>query len=80
VTEQFTSFPQSQEVRHGNVQIWSPDFASFVLSRECRLIVDICLWPYSPFVGPCPLFRFLNPLRSRQDSLDGGSARRKAAT
>jgi hypothetical protein len=33
-----------------------------------------------PFVGPEPLFQFLEPLRSRYDSLDGGSACRKAAT
>jgi hypothetical protein len=31
-----------------------------------------------PF-GPRPLFQFLNPIHSRYDSLDGGSARRKAA-
>jgi hypothetical protein len=31
-------------------------------------------------VGPWPLFQFLNPIHSRQDSLDGGSARRKTAT
>jgi hypothetical protein len=27
-----------------------------------------------PFVGPCPLFRFLNPIHNLQESLDGGSA------
>jgi hypothetical protein len=32
------------------------------------------------FVGPWPLFYFLNPIHSREDSLDGGSARRKATT
>jgi hypothetical protein len=32
-----------------------------------------------PF-GPRPLFQILNPIHSRQDSLDGGSARRKVAT
>jgi hypothetical protein len=32
------------------------------------------------FVGYWPLFRFLNPIHSRYDSLDGGSARHKAAT
>jgi hypothetical protein len=31
-------------------------------------------------VGPWPLFQFLNLIHSRQESLDGGSARRKAAT
>jgi hypothetical protein len=33
---------------------------------------------YIPF-GPWMLFQFLNSIHSRQDSLDGGSARRKAA-
>jgi hypothetical protein len=33
-----------------------------------------------PFVGPWTLFKFLDLLHHRQDSLDGGSARRKAAT
>jgi hypothetical protein len=32
------------------------------------------------FVGPWPLFQFLDPMHIRQDSLDGGSARRKAST
>jgi hypothetical protein len=32
------------------------------------------------FVGPWPLFQFLNPTHSRQDSLDGGTVLRKAAT
>jgi hypothetical protein len=33
-----------------------------------------------PFVGPWPIFQFLDPIRGRQDSLDGGWARRKAST
>jgi hypothetical protein len=33
-----------------------------------------------PFVRPWPLFQFRNPIHSRYDSLDGGSARSKAAT
>jgi hypothetical protein len=32
-----------------------------------------------PFVGPLPLFQFRHLLHSRLDSLDGGSAHRKAA-
>jgi hypothetical protein len=32
------------------------------------------------FVGPWPLFQFLDPVHSRYDSLGRGSARRKAAT
>jgi hypothetical protein len=31
------------------------------------------------FVGPWPLIQFLDPIHSRYDSLDGGSARRNAA-
>jgi hypothetical protein len=30
--------------------------------------------------GPWPLFQFPNPIHSRQNFFDGGSARRKAAT
>jgi hypothetical protein len=33
-----------------------------------------------PFVGPWPLFKFLDFLHSRHDPLDGGSPRRKATT
>jgi hypothetical protein len=33
-----------------------------------------------PFVGPWPLFQFLDLLQSQPNSLDGGSARHKAAT
>jgi hypothetical protein len=33
-----------------------------------------------PFDRPWSLFQFLNSIQNRQDSLDGGSARRKAAT
>jgi hypothetical protein len=33
-----------------------------------------------PYVGSWLLFQFLDPIHSRQDSLDGGSAGRKAAT
>jgi hypothetical protein len=33
-----------------------------------------------PFVGPWSIFQVRNPLHSQYDSLDGGSARRKAAT
>jgi hypothetical protein len=38
------------------------------------------LWLYSPFAGSWSLFQFLNPIQSRLESLDGGSARRKVAT
>jgi hypothetical protein len=43
------------------------------------LSLSLSLWLYSPFVGHWPLFQFLNPIHSRQHSMDGGSARRKAA-
>jgi hypothetical protein len=33
-----------------------------------------------PFVGPWPLFQFPNPTLCQYESLDVGSARRKAAT
>jgi hypothetical protein len=33
-----------------------------------------------PFVGHWPLFQFLDPILSRYDPLDGGSACRKAST
>jgi hypothetical protein len=33
-----------------------------------------------PFIGPWPPFHFLDPVHSQQDSLDGGSDRRNAAT
>jgi hypothetical protein len=33
-----------------------------------------------PFVGYWPLFYFLNPIHSRYDTLDGGSALCKAST
>jgi hypothetical protein len=33
-----------------------------------------------PFVGPFQLFKCLNPVQNRMDSLDGASARRKAST
>jgi hypothetical protein len=33
-----------------------------------------------PFVGPRPLFQFLDPIHIRSDFLDRGSARHKAST
>jgi hypothetical protein len=42
--------------------------------------VYLCLsMTLQSFVGPWPLFQFLNSVHSRLDSLDGGPARRKAA-
>jgi hypothetical protein len=40
------------------------------------LLLFIIIMLLQPFVGPWPLFQFLDP----QDSLDGGSVHRKAAT
>jgi hypothetical protein len=45
------------------------------LKRERDIIMVL-----QPFVGPLLLFQFLDLLHSRYDSLDGGSARLKAAT
>jgi hypothetical protein len=44
------------------------------------IYLSIYLWLYSSFAGSWPLFQFLNPIRSKYDSLDGGSDCRKAAT
>jgi hypothetical protein len=41
------------------------------------IIINMAL---QPFVGPWPLFEFLDPIHSQYDSLDGGSARHKAST
>jgi hypothetical protein len=38
------------------------------------------LWLYSPLLGFSRSFHFLDPVHSRHDSLDGGSAERKAST
>jgi hypothetical protein len=35
---------------------------------------------YGPYVGPWPIFQFSNLIHGQKDSLDGGSARRKAST
>jgi hypothetical protein len=43
-------------------------------------IIIIIIITVQPFVGPWPLFQFLDPIHSRSVVLDGGSARRKAAT
>jgi hypothetical protein len=47
---------------------------------ERRSINVYLFMALQPFFGPWPLFQFLDLLHSRLDSLDGGSARRKAAT
>jgi hypothetical protein len=53
----------------------------FSVAPNCAIIPFILLISiYSPFVGPLLFFRFTNLIHSRWDSLDRGSARRKAAT
>jgi hypothetical protein len=44
------------------------------------VVVVVVVVALQPFVGPWPLFQFLDPIHSRYNSLDEGSARRKAAT
>jgi hypothetical protein len=64
------------------------DWYIFVFDRKNKthiwqygwLSIYIYLWLYSPLLGLGGFFSFLIFLRSRYDSLDGGSARRKAAT
>jgi hypothetical protein len=41
---------------------------------------QIFLWLYNPLLDLGRFFQFLNPIHSRWDSLDGGSAHRKAVT
>jgi hypothetical protein len=47
----------------------------------CNVILHaiIIVAPH-PFIGTWPLFKFLNSIRTRYDSSDGGSARCKVAT
>jgi hypothetical protein len=52
----------------------------FLFQSPLALCLSIYLWLYSLLFGLGRLFSFLIFLHSRQDSLDGGSARRKAAT
>jgi hypothetical protein len=44
------------------------------------IIIIIIIMALQPFVGPWQLSQFLDSIHSRYDSLDGGSARRKAST
>jgi hypothetical protein len=44
---------------------------------DCKFYISMAR---ETFVGPWPLFKFLNPIHSRWDSLDEGSAHRKTAT
>jgi hypothetical protein len=49
-------------------------------SRGLLLLLLLLLWLCSALVGPGSLFQFLDPIHSRQDSLDGRSDRRKSST
>jgi hypothetical protein len=51
-----------------------------MISWQRTSIILYFMRPYSPFVVPWPLFQFRNRIHSPWDSLDGGSALRKAAT
>jgi hypothetical protein len=44
------------------------------------LSICLCLWLCSPFVGPGPLFQFLDLFIQSVELLGWGSARRKATT
>jgi hypothetical protein len=50
------------------------------LSIYLSIYISIYLSLNSPFVGPWPIYQYHNRIHSRQDSSDGGSARRKAVT
>jgi hypothetical protein len=83
--------PQIWSVHYGRetVRHMSAIQIRFEGCAACRLFLlfikhqfislSLSLWLHILF-GPWPLFEFLNPIHSRQGSLDGGSARRKAAT
>jgi hypothetical protein len=55
-------------------------YLAVYLSIYLSIYHSIYLWLYSPLLDSGCFFTFLIALHSRQDSLDGGSARRKAAT
>jgi hypothetical protein len=48
--------------------------------RPCTVRAFIIIMDLQPFVGPWPLFQFLDPIHSRWDSLDRESAHRKSST
>jgi hypothetical protein len=52
-------------------------YSAYLINYKASIYISMAL---QPFVGPWSPFQFLNPTHSRKDSLDGGSARRKAAT
>jgi hypothetical protein len=48
--------------------------------QRVQIIIIIIIIALQPFVGPWPLLQLLDPIHSRQETLDGGSALRTAAT
>jgi hypothetical protein len=46
---------------------------------KLHVIIIIIIMDLQPFVGPWPLFKFLDPIHSCYDYLDGGSSRRKTS-
>jgi hypothetical protein len=70
---------QDEVVQRAKVSGTSPS-ASVVYLTKSSVSQYMYLWLYSHSVGPLPLFQFLNPVHSWYDSLDGGSAGRKAVT
>jgi hypothetical protein len=54
--------------------------ATYTQTKHTHHSVFLSIWFYSPLFGLGHFFRFLIFLHSLQDSLDGVSARRKAAT
>jgi hypothetical protein len=61
--------------KHGNATTSHSSLYQF-LRMQLLFSLHMALHRFGPF----PLFQFLNPIHSRYDSLDGGSASRKAAT
>jgi hypothetical protein len=43
------------------------------------MFLEMTISGATALVGPWQIFQFRNPIQCRQDSLDGGSARRKVA-
>jgi hypothetical protein len=41
------------------------------LIKEVNIKILFIITTLQPFAGPWPLFQFLDPIHSRQDSLDG---------
>jgi hypothetical protein len=61
----------SAEVFTTNIIFWLVPYAEYII---------IIIMALQLFVGPWPLFQFLDPVHSRYDPLDGGSPPRKAST